>query len=137
RQVADSYAGRVIDGIGDCRIGADIAELAQTLDAQIVDQVIFLGDQDHLGHVDVGIDRDQIFGEIGVVVTGAPAIYFGRLVQGRGDAPDQTAHELALGGRRVDNAAGGERADDARTADLACSCVHPDFDEFGAKGELN
>src|SRR5438270_10580331 len=48
----------------------------------------------------VGIDRDQIFGEVGVVLAGASAIDVGRLVQGRGDAPDQPAHQLALGGRR-------------------------------------
>jgi hypothetical protein len=99
-QLADPYTGRVVDGIGDRRIGADIAELAQTLDAQIVDQVILLADQDHLGLFDVGIDRDQIFDEVGVVVAGTPAIDLG-------------------GGRRVDDAAGGERANDARTADLA------------------
>ena len=43
-QLADPDTGRVVDGIGDRRVGADITELAQTLDAEIVDQVILLGD---------------------------------------------------------------------------------------------
>lgn len=73
------------DGVGDRRVGADTAELAQTLDAEIINQVVFLGDQDHLGLVDVGIDRDQILGEIDVAVTSTPVADLGRLVQSRRD----------------------------------------------------
>jgi hypothetical protein len=50
RQLADPEAGCVVDGIGDRRVGADIAELAQILDAKIVDQVILLGDQEMAAH---------------------------------------------------------------------------------------
>jgi hypothetical protein len=60
RQLADPEAGRVVDGIGDRRVGADIAELTQTVDAEIVDQVIFLGDQDHRGGAEAARRRPGV-----------------------------------------------------------------------------
>jgi hypothetical protein len=40
--------------------------------------------QDRPGLLDVGIDRNNVFGEIGVVLAAPPAIDLNRLVQGRG-----------------------------------------------------
>src|SRR5437763_8140083 len=36
RQISDPYAGRVVDGVGGCRVGADVAELSQALDAELI-----------------------------------------------------------------------------------------------------
>ena len=78
------------------------------------------GDEDHLDLLDVGIHRDQVFGEVVVDVAGA--------ARGRSRSPRAApttmpqimpAHQLAARGARVDDAAGGEGADDARHADLA------------------
>src|SRR3954468_12080694 len=53
RQLPPPLARGVEDRIGDRRVGADIAQLAQALDAQRIDlAVLLLDEQDlHLGHV--------------------------------------------------------------------------------------
>src|SRR5689334_17499094 len=54
RQVAHALAGRMVD--------ADDAELAQPLDAEWIDDVVRLVDEDGLDVVHVGVHRDMIFG---------------------------------------------------------------------------
>jgi len=43
RQFADALAGRMKDGIADCRVGSDIGQFAQALYARRVDVVIHFG----------------------------------------------------------------------------------------------
>jgi hypothetical protein len=64
RQCPDAHTRGVIDGIGDGRVSADIAELAQTFDAEVVDDVVFLGNENDFGFVYIGVDRDQVFGQV-------------------------------------------------------------------------
>src|SRR5206468_3479921 len=68
RQLADALAGGVEHGIADGGVGADIAELAKTLDAGRVDLVVLLGQQDDLDAGRVGVNRHQVVGEIVVDV---------------------------------------------------------------------
>ena len=64
----DALAGRVIDRVGDRRVGADIAELAEALHAGWVDVVVLLGKHDDLNVADVGVDRDEIVLQIAIDV---------------------------------------------------------------------
>src|SRR5204862_5113298 len=64
RQVAYTLAGRVIDRVGDRRGDADDANLAQPLDAEWIDDLVRLVDEDHLGVVYVGVHRDMVFGNV-------------------------------------------------------------------------
>ena len=82
RQLADPDAGRVVDGVGDRCVGSDIAELTQALDAEIIDLSLLFRNEDHLNALDIGTDRDQVLGEVGIVIAGVTAIDFGRLVHG-------------------------------------------------------
>src|SRR5258705_13489880 len=94
RQLADTLAGGVEDGITDGGVGSDIAEFAEALDAGRIDAVVLLGEQDHLDAWRVGIHRHQIVGKIVVDVSRITLVELGRLVQRRGHAPDQAAHQL-------------------------------------------
>src|SRR5580704_2372628 len=64
RQVAHALAGGVEDRIGDRRRRADDADFAHALDAERVDLVVLLLDEDHVdrGHVRVG--GHVIIGEV-------------------------------------------------------------------------
>jgi hypothetical protein len=59
----------MVNGVGNRRVGADVTEFAEPLDAERVDLAILLGDEDHLDLSNVGIDRYQIFSKVGVVLT--------------------------------------------------------------------
>ena len=50
--------------IADGGIGANIAELAEALDAGRMDLVVLLRQQDHFDAGNVGIHRQQIIGEV-------------------------------------------------------------------------
>jgi hypothetical protein len=60
---ADALAGRVIDGVGDGRGGADDADLAEVLNAQRRHFWIGFIDEDHLDVDNVGMCGDVILGE--------------------------------------------------------------------------
>src|SRR4051794_19766638 len=67
RQLPHPLAGGVEHGVGDRRIGPDIAELAQALDAERRRLVLLLQhDHVHLPHV--GVHRDQVFRDVVVDV---------------------------------------------------------------------
>lgn len=61
RQLANPRSGDVINRLGDGRISADIALLAQAFDPELVDQSVLFGDEDDFGRIDIGICRDQVF----------------------------------------------------------------------------
>jgi hypothetical protein len=100
----------VVDRVDDRGVGADVAELAEPFDAELVHLPVFLGKHDDLDVVDVGVDGDQVLREIGVVVARGAAIDLGRLVERRRHASDQAAHQSAFRGERVDDLAGGKRS---------------------------
>ncbi len=60
RQLSDSFAGCVKDGIGDRRRDADDADLADALAAECRRMVIRDADGDHLNIRHVGIGRYEI-----------------------------------------------------------------------------
>jgi hypothetical protein len=79
RELADAHTGGMVDGVGDRRIGADVAELANALDAERIDLAVLLGEEDHLCFDDVGVGRDQVLGKVGISVMGGPTVARGRL----------------------------------------------------------
>ena len=131
RQIAHPLAGGVIDGIGDCRGDADDADLADALDAERIDDVVRLVDENHLYVVNVGVHRDMVFGDIGVHDAPECMIDQRLLVQRHADAADDGAHDLAVRGLGIEDAAGGDRADDAGDTDHADLLVDLHFGEHG------
>ena len=59
-----TLAGGVIDCIDDRRRDADDADFAQPLDAERIDDVVRLVDEDHFDVVHVGVHWDMIFGNV-------------------------------------------------------------------------
>src|SRR5262249_14239436 len=133
---ANADTGCVIDRIGDCRGCANIAELAQALDARRIDPVVLFGQQNHLELVDVGVYRAQICRKIVIDVAGLCGVELGCPVQRRTNAPDRASHELTASGAGIDDVTAGKGADNARHADFAGAGMDPDLDKLGAEGKL-
>ena len=83
-----------------------------------------LVDEDHLDVVHVGIHRHMILGDVGVHDAAEAVIDQRLLVQRHADAPHHAAHDLAVRGLGIQDAAGRDRADDAGDADDAELLVH-------------
>src|SRR5436190_24317467 len=66
RQVAHAFSGRVIDRVGYRRRDTDDSDLADAFDAERIDDVVRLVDEDHLDVVYVGVHRHMILGDVGV-----------------------------------------------------------------------
>ena len=114
RQIAHALAGGVIDRIRDRRRGADDADLADAFDAERIDLVVLLLDEDHVDCVYVGIHRHVIVGEIVGHEAPEPVVGRGLLMQRHADAADHGAENLAACRLRIEDAAGRHRADHAR-----------------------
>ena len=119
RQIAHAFAGRVIDRIGDRRGDADNADFADALDAERIDQVVRLVDEDDLDIVHIGIHGHVVFGDVGVHDAAEIMIDQRLLVQRHADSADDGAHDLAVRRLGVEDAAGRDRADHAGDADHA------------------
>jgi hypothetical protein len=80
----------------DRRRHADHRDLAEPLHAQRVDvRVVFVHERHvHLGWR-VGVDRDRIFGEVGVRHPPVPGVHHAMLHEGHADAADHAADALA------------------------------------------
>ena len=55
----------------------------------------------HIEARHVGMDRDQVVGEVVVDDPAQPAVHDRRFVQRQADAPDQAADMLAFGQQRI------------------------------------
>ena len=85
----------MIDRICDRGRHADDTDLAQSLDAQWIDDGISLVDKDHLDVVDVRIHWNMIFGNIRVHDTAEMVINQRLFVQRHADPPNHAADDLA------------------------------------------
>src|SRR5258708_19511602 len=61
RQVADTDARRVIDGVGNRSSGADDPEFANSLHTERVDMQILLVDPGHVDRADIGLGPHMLF----------------------------------------------------------------------------
>ena len=104
----------MIDRIGDRRRGPHDADLAYAFDAERIDLVILLLNEDHVDRMYVGIHRHVILGKTMIHEAPEPMIGRGLLVQRHADASDHGPENLAAGNLGIENAAGRHRADHAR-----------------------
>ena len=81
RQLANALASSVKDRIAHRCIGADVGQLAESLDAGRVDMVVLLGKQDHLDARHICVHRHQVVGQIVIDVARIALVDFGGLVQ--------------------------------------------------------
>ena len=73
REIAQPLTRRMVDRVGDGRRRAHDADLADALDAERVDELVLLGNQDDL-HVDhISVHRHEVVGQVGVDVARRPA----------------------------------------------------------------
>jgi chemotaxis methyl-accepting protein methylase len=77
----------MIHRVGNRGRRADIAELADALDACRIDETVFFRDENDFKLLDIGIHRDEIVRQIVVDVARDARIDFGRFMQRRADAP--------------------------------------------------
>src|SRR6266487_4429477 len=77
RQFADTAAGGVEHRVGDGRGHADLADLADALDAQRIDHLVADLHQLHVDSGRVGVDRDQVVAQAGVRPAALPAVHAG------------------------------------------------------------
>src|SRR5579872_4393500 len=82
RKISYAHACGVKKRIRHGGVGADISELAYPLDAERVDLAVLFRKDDDLRRRYVGVHRDHVFGEIGVVEAGLAAVDFRRFMQG-------------------------------------------------------
>src|SRR6516164_4178151 len=66
RQIPYAFARRVINRVCNRSRHADNADLAEPLDAERIDGVVRLVDEDDLDVVHVGVHRDMIIGDVGI-----------------------------------------------------------------------
>src|SRR5262249_28040067 len=122
-QIAHARSGRVIDCVSDSRGNADDPYLAYPFDAERI-AVVRLVDKNDLDVFDVRVHRHKIFGDIGINDSTIPVIDQRFLAQRHSDTPDHATYDLARRGLGVEDAPGGNGADDARDADHAELLVH-------------
>jgi hypothetical protein len=111
RQVADALAGRVKNGVGDCRRDADDAHLAQAFDAEWIDNRIVFFDEYPIDIMDIGGDRHTILRQVMVHEPPAGIVDYALRFQRHADAPDAAAEYLAARRLRVQDAASRHRAE--------------------------
>ena len=79
--------------------------------------------------MDIGIHRHMILGEIVIDETAIAVVDHGLFMQRHADAADHGAHDLAVRGLGIEDAAGRHRADHARDAKHAELLVEPHLGE--------
>src|SRR6266436_148043 len=80
RQVADTDAGRVIDGVSDSSSGAGDPELANPLRTHRVEVWIVFIDPGHIDRANIGVRRDVVLCEVVVHVVAEARVYDALLV---------------------------------------------------------
>src|SRR5262249_15688861 len=103
RQLADALACCMEDRIGDGRSSPYIAELANAFDPGRVYASILFGNQNDLQLSYIGVNGDEVIGQIVVDVARRTLIQLGRFMQRRSDTPDHAAHQLATRRAGIDN----------------------------------
>src|SRR4029077_11299686 len=94
RQVPDALARCVIDRVGDGGGDTDDTNLTYALDAERIDAVIDLIDEDHPDVVHVGIHGHMILGDVGIHDATEIVIDQRLFVQCHADTPHHAAHDL-------------------------------------------
>src|SRR5262245_63806814 len=74
REVAHALSSRVVNRVRNCRRDADNADLAEALDAERIDGVIRLVNEDDLDVVHVSVHWDMILGDVGIHDAAEPMI---------------------------------------------------------------
>ncbi len=74
RQMANAFACRMINSIGDSCGNADHTQFADALDPERIDDVILLVEHLDRNVLDVGADRQEIFGKVSIDVATTAAI---------------------------------------------------------------
>src|SRR5277367_1239867 len=132
RELAYADPGRVPYRVGDGAGGSRDPDLADALDAERIDVWVVLLDENRYQRGDVGVDRHMVFPEIRVHDASGARVHDRTLMQSEGYAPDHAAVILAAHQARIDDAAGGEGADETRRADLPEFGIDLHFRENGA-----
>ena len=104
-KVAYAFARGVVDCIGNSRRGAYDADLANALDAELVNLLVPLIDEDHVDRLHVRIRGNMVVGEIVRHEPAEPVVGRRLLVQRHADAADYGAENLARGNLRIENTA--------------------------------
>lgn len=86
RQFAHAGARRVEDGVGDGGVEAEIAELAEAFDAEVVHLLSCAGDGIDINNI--GVCREEVFGEVVFIAARRTAADLGGFVKGGAGAPD-------------------------------------------------
>ncbi len=122
------------DGVGNGGGDAGDADLADSAATHGVEVVIGLIDPGDVYLGDIGVDGDEIAGQVGVDRAAVLRVVGEFFEQGMTYAEDDSSDELAAGGFRAQNAATVEHTDDAGDTDAADLFDDSHFDEVGAKG---
>src|ERR1700744_5263598 len=112
-QVADAFAGGVVNGVGDgcCSSGdSDLTNAAGTEGIEFVVGDVERGDVDLM---DVGVDGNVVFGEVLVNGAAIGVVDERFFVQRHADAPDDSANQLIGSSGVVDEGADVVGADHA------------------------
>jgi len=109
--------------------GAGNADLPHALHAERIDVRVVLRDQDGVEGGYVGIDRDMIFGKVRIHDPAGPLVRDRFFLQCERESPDHAAEILAAYEMGIDDAPGGEGADQACDAHLAKIGVDLDLRE--------
>src|SRR4051794_14869104 len=136
RQLADAAACGMEDRIGDGSGGPDLADLANPLDAERIDDVIANLDELHFDVWRVGVDRDEVLAQARVCPAAHLALHDGALEQGLAEPPQHPAHELAAGSLGIQYAAWGEGADHPPDAGEPEVGVDSDLRKLGTERHL-
>ncbi|PAV66102.1 hypothetical protein WR25_17473 [Diploscapter pachys] len=129
REVAHAPARGVLHGIGYRCSDTNDADLAHTLGAQFIDDVVRLVNEDNLDVTDIGVHRHVILRQVVVHEAPEAMVGLGMFLQGHAQPPDHSTKNLAAGSLGVDYPPSGNGADHARYPYRAQRLVHPHLDE--------
>jgi hypothetical protein len=116
-KLANPRPRRVPNGVCDGAHCSRDADLANALDAKLVDVGVVLVDEQRFERGNVGVHRNVIFAEVCIHDAAAAPIDGCLFVQREGHAPDHAAIELAAREPRVNDPSRREGADKARGRD--------------------
>ena len=133
-KVADAFAGGVVDGVRDGGGGAGDADLSDAPRSEGVELVVGNADDGDVDLVDVGVDRDVVFGEVFVDGAAVGGVDEGLFQEGHAYSPDDSADELVGACLCVDEGAYVVGADHAADLHHVSVDVDGDFGEDGSPG---
>src|SRR5437879_6124092 len=135
RQLAHSFAGRVIDGIGDRGRHRHGGKLPEALGSEWARFLVELANEERLELRDIRIRRYEVAGIVAVEEAAPDRIGLRLLEQRLPGAPDDPADGLTSSGLGIDDAAGVVGADEAVQAHQAKIGVDAYFGEHGGEAE--